>query len=46
MIRPFDEFQVHDIFSKKIALIGENHNIPELFNSDAQISVQITPNEY
>jgi hypothetical protein len=46
MIRPFDEFQVHDIFSKKIALIGENHNIPDLFNSDAKISVQITPNEY
>jgi len=47
MIKRFDDFRVHDTYSKRIGLIDENSEMPELFGDDtAEVTLRILPNEY
>ena len=39
MIRKFDDFQIHDTFSGRLGLIGESHDMPNLFGHDLALPV-------
>lgn len=46
MIRRFNEFSEKDPYSRRIALIGENHSMPELFGEpESAVAIQIEPNQ-
>ena len=47
MIQKFDDFQVYDTYSKRINLIGENHDMPELYGDDeSEVAVEVSPNDF
>ena len=47
MIKKFGDFQVHDVYSKKIGLIGEHVDVPEIFGEpSARITIEVLPNEF
>ena len=47
MLKRFDDFQVYDTYSKKIGLIGENHDMPDLYgDQDSEILLTIIPNQF
>ena len=47
MLKRFEDFQVYDTFSKRIGLIGENHDMPDLYgDQDSEITLTIMPNQF
>lgn len=47
MIKKFDDFQVYDTYSKRINLIGESHDMPELYgDQNSEMSLTVFPNDF
>jgi hypothetical protein len=47
MLKRFDDFQVYDTYSKKIGLVGENHDMPDLYgDQDSELILTISPNQF
>lgn len=47
MIRRFDEFDNHDRFSKRISLVGESHDLTDLYgDEESPVRIELEPNAY
>jgi hypothetical protein len=46
MIKRFDDFQNYDTFSHKIGLVGESHDLTDLYGDDCELMISIKPNAY
>lgn len=47
MIRRFDEFEDHDLYSRRISLVGESHDLMDLYgDEESPVRVDLKPNAY